>query len=83
MNEGSRKHWGEKMINAGEITLAIGVVGTAISGILFIASEPNLSAEAVQRLSTNVSGFFQAAEGFLAVIAGGAGTMLMGDKLKK
>jgi hypothetical protein len=83
MNEQDRKKWASRIEDAGVTAMVIGLTTTAISGILFIASEQNLSPEEMQHLSTNVNGFFQVAQDSVFVVGAGVAAAVIGDKLKK
>jgi hypothetical protein len=83
VNERNRHLWAERAETVGLTAIVLGVAGTVVSGIVFIASEPNLTPEVVQRLSTNVNGFFEAAAGSSVVAGVGAATALVANTIRK
>ncbi|HYM65440.1 MAG TPA: hypothetical protein VES68_03075 [Candidatus Sulfotelmatobacter sp.] len=68
---------------AGAYAAILGFAATIVSGVLFIASEPNLTPEAIQRLSTELNVFFEATIGSAIVSGTGATVTLVAEKIKK
>ena len=83
MKEINREIFADKMETVGGYAAGLGLVGAVVSGIAFIASEPNLSAEAVQRLSTQVNGFFEVALASVFVSGAGATVSMLGETIRK
>lgn len=83
MKEINRKIFADRMEAVGGYATGLGLVGAVVSGIAFIASEPNLSAEAVQKLSTQVNGFFEVALASVFVSGAGVATSMLGETIRK
>lgn len=84
MNSTERKNQlVERIESAGAVAVALGFTGTIVSGIAFIASESSLSLQAIERLSTQVNGFYQVAMTSLVVGGIGAAVTLTVDRIKK
>ena len=80
----SGKNWlADRLETVGGYVALLGFAGAIVSGIAFIVSEPNLSAEAIQRLSTQLNGFFEVA--FASTMVGGAGASaaILGGEIRK
>lgn len=61
----------------------LGFAATVVSGVAFLVSEPNLTPETVQRLSTNLNIFFEATMGSAIISGTGAAVALAAEKIKK
>lgn len=73
----------ERVETTGAVAAVLGFTSTVVSGIAFIASEPNLSLEAIQRLSTQINGFYGLTMTSIFVGGIGAAVALAADKIKK
>ncbi len=73
----------DKTETAGAVVSVLGFTATVVSGVAFLASEPSLSPEAIQRLSTNLNVFFEATIASAAISGTGATVALIAERIKK